>query len=354
MFEQNVLLEEVHLNNNRIEVLHNNIFNNNTKLKYVDLSNNKLTFIDLVIFKDNTNLEFANFSNNEIQFVENKAYVENCPSEYFDISYNKLNTDSLCKINCKEEPKNIAISGNSILCELRETCHSFGSFIVRLCEPKSLFFWHPVLDIFNVKTKELSKQRQSESEYFVHRSSSRWKRQDSIVSTTQKSNGFSSDHSPIATRLPFLNISKNVLNTTSSISVFTPTQSSINNKTLSDSTPSSVSFLSTIFMYSDNYTSYSEEFDFNVTSTVIPLFEFDSPLVLRESTVRGIMFIVIECSVASVLLLRKVICMRDKRRPPVTETYCSKKAPVPKFGNLRLEVDKESKLQYFITLIYGK
>jgi hypothetical protein len=65
-------------------------------------------------------------------------------------------------------------------------------------------------------------------------------------------------------------------------------------------------------------TSPPEHTEQNLT-TEVTFVEYDSPIVFRESTVRGILFIGIECLLASVLFLRKLLRPMDRNEPTVVD-----------------------------------
>ncbi|KDR16084.1 hypothetical protein L798_10098 [Zootermopsis nevadensis] len=63
----------------------------------------------------------------------------------------------------------------------------------------------------------------------------------------------------------------------------------------------------------------SDETDQNVT-TVVTLVEYNSPLVVRESTVRGFLFIGTECLLACAFILRKLLRSKDQNDSTVAST----------------------------------
>lgn len=65
-------LEDINFSNNKIRILHSEIFNKNAKLKKIDLSYNLISNLPENFLINNKNLEFLNLSNNYIiSLIEN-------------------------------------------------------------------------------------------------------------------------------------------------------------------------------------------------------------------------------------------------------------------------------------------
>jgi hypothetical protein len=294
LFKYNNNLMEIHVNRNELRFLGSQQFQYNPKLKVIHLENNKIMHIHADMFTYNRLPLYVDLNNNEIHQIRGNIFQKDCHIELVDLSKNKIGKISVCQLLCFKGTLNIDISGNPLVCgshveEALELCHNYsirneGDRNSETPRNSNMLFrgrrlYRTVLDI---KT--------------TYENNSSFPLSSTIVTSNY------SDTSAENTAPPPQEIKEEVL--INDISVVSGNESA------------TVAFVDEYQIVS---TSPPEDTKQNRT-TVVTLVEYNSPIVLRESTVRGIIFIGIECLLASVIFLRKLLCPRDMNDSTVVDT----------------------------------
>jgi hypothetical protein len=298
LFKHNNNLEEIHVNNNELTFLSSQQFKHNPKLRIVHLENNNIIYLQVDMFSYSALSLYVNLNNNEIYKIGGNVFRKGCHMKIVDLSKNKMEKNSLCRLLCFKGAVNIDVSGNPLVCgtqleEVSESCHNYSIRNGSECitgTPRNVNTFRGrrlYRTVFGKKTIPGNNSTLSLS---------------SSIATSNYSHP--SAGSPTAEETATLpqGTKQNILN--KNISVVSGNESV------------TVAFVSDYGMVSTLPSPYTKQ---NI-STEVNLVEYDSPMVLKESTVRGILFIAIECLLATVIFLRKLLCPREVNDSTVVDT----------------------------------
>jgi hypothetical protein len=297
LFKYNNNLTEVYVNGNEISFLSGQQFQHNPELKALHLEENNIIFIHADTFRYSTILLYVNLSHNEIRHIQSKIFQNNCQLKIVDLSNNKLETISSCQPHCLKEVVKIIISGNPLVCdsdleEVSELCNNYTIHISDGCDSKALGNSARVF-----RGRRLQRAVHDTSPLSENTS----RAPPSSIVTTSNSNDTSielrsaedTEKLPEGSEQKISTYGASVFSDNGSVTV-----------AIADET---------------ELTSSSDETEKNVTE-VNTLVEYDSPLVLQESTVRGFLFIGMECLLASAFVVRKLMFSKDQNNSTVADT----------------------------------
>jgi hypothetical protein len=298
LFKNNNNLTEVYVNGNEISFLSSQQFHHNPKLKAVHLEENNIMFLHADTFSYSGVLLYVNLSHNEIHHLQSKIFQKNCHLKIVDLRNNKLKTISVCQLHCLREVVKIDISGNPLVCdsdmeEFSELCSNYSIHILGTCGSRTL----------RNSTRVL-----------------RGRRLQRMVLDTKLLSENTSGSPSSATVIT--NCNDTSIGLTSAEDTETLTQGSVHTIPTYDSyvvSDNGSVTVSTVNEHKTISTSLSEETDQNLT-TVITLVEYNSSLVVRESTVRGFFLIGTECLLAAAFIVRKFLCPKDQNDSTVVDT----------------------------------
>jgi hypothetical protein len=311
LFKYNNNLLEVHVNGNELTFLSSQQFQNNPKLRVLHLENNNIMFLQADTFSYTRVPLYIDLSNNEIHQIRGNTFQKNCHIKIVGLSKNKMENISVCQLHCFRGAMKIDISGNPLICDshledVLELCHNYSirnedAFNSGNLRNSNKAFRGRRLYRTVLGMKTIS-ENNSSFPYF-----------STIV--TNKYRDTSTDF-PTAEDNAILpkEIKQTVLN--NDISVVSSNESA------------TVAFVNEYKLISTSLPEHTEQ---NLT-TEVTLVEYNSPIVLGESTVRGILFIGIECLLASAIFLRKLLCSRDINNSTVSDTTELLSKPGPNYG----------------------
>jgi hypothetical protein len=294
LFKYNNNLTEVYVNGNEISFLSSQQFQHNPELKHVHIQENSIMLLHADTFNYNRFLLYVNLSHNRIHQPQSKTFQSNCDLKLVDLSKNKLEIMSVCQLHCLSEAKKIEISGNSLVCDngmkkVPELCRKYDIRILGTCG---------------------SVNKRKSTRVF------RGKRPRRMV-------------------LNIMPLSENTNGSPSSAAVVTNNHNDVTESPFTEETgtlfhgnghktptygPHVVSDNGSVTMNKHETvpTPLPEETGQNLT-TVVTLVEYNSPLVVRESTVRGFLFIGAECLLACAFVVRKFLCSKDHNDSTVVD-----------------------------------
>jgi hypothetical protein len=288
LFKHNINLEEVHVNDNELMFLSRKQFKHNPKLRIVHLENNNMMYLQVDMLSYSALPLYVNLNKNEIYKIGDNEFRKDCHMRILDLSKNKMEKMSLCQLLCFKESVNIDISGNPLVCgthleEVPESCHNYSIRNGGECisgEPRKLNT--------TFRGRRLYRAIPGNNTFSL----------SSSIATSNYSQ--TSADSP-----------------TGEVRVTLPQETKQNDiSVVSGNESATVAFVNEYGMVS---ASPPQRIERNI-STEVTLVEYDSPMVFRESTMRGILLIAIECLVASVIFLRKLLCLRDANDSAVVDT----------------------------------
>lgn len=278
LFKYNNNLTEVYANGNEISFLTSQQFQHNPELKAVHLEENNIMFLHADTFSYSRVLLYVNLSHNKIHHLLSNTFHKNCHLKIVDLSNNNLETISVCQQHCLWEIMKIDISGNPLVCdsemeEMSELCSNHSIHILGKCGSRTL------------------------------RNSTRLPRDIKLLS--EDTSGL-----PSSTELTSTEGTKTQSQVTGHEIPTCDSYIVSNDASVTVTTMNEYEMISTLL---------SDETDQNVT-TVVTLVEYNSPLVVRESTVRGFLFIGTECLLACAFILRKLLRSKDQNDSTVAST----------------------------------
>lgn len=299
LFKHNINLEEVHANDNELTFLSSHQFKHNPKLRIVHLENNNIMYLQVDMFRYSALSLYVNLNKNEIYTIRGNVFRKDCHMRIVDLSKNKMKKMSSCQLLCFKEAVNIEISGNPLVCgthleEVPESCHNYSIRNRGECSsgtPRNL----------NTTFRGRRLYRAVLGMKAIPGYNSTFSLSSSIVTSNYSQTSADSPTAEEAATLP-QETKQKILN--SDISVVSGNESA------------TVAFVNEYGMVSASPPQHTER---NI-STEVSLVEYDSPMVFRELTMRGVLLIVIECLVASVIFLRKLLCLRDVNDSAVVDT----------------------------------
>jgi hypothetical protein len=298
LFKYNNNLMEVHVNGNELRFLSSQQFQHNPNLKFVHLENNKIMYIQADTFTSSRFLLYVNLSNNEIHQIRGNIFQKDCNIKIVDLSKNKTGNISVCQLLCFKGTLNIDISGNPLVCgshmeQAVELCHNYSIRNKGECNSGTS------RNSDRIFTRGRSYRTVLDMKTMYENNSS-FPPSSAIVTSNYSD---TSTYFPTAEdTTPPQEIKQKVL--INDISV------------VSDNESATVAFVDEHKIVSISPPEHTEQ---NRT-TDVTLVEYNSPVVLRESTVRGIIFIGMECLLASVIFLRKLLCRRNINDSTVVDT----------------------------------
>jgi len=315
LFKYNNNLTEVYVNGNELTYLNSEQFRHNPELKVLHLEDNNIVFLHADTFTYSRILLYVNFSNNEIHSLHSNIFQKNCYLKIVDLSNNKLDRISVCRQHCLNEVMKIDISGNPLICdstleEILESCRSYTIHIVGACG---------------------SGTPRNSTKVFRGKRSQRTA--SDIKNISETTNGSSS--SPVMATHNYDDTSAKI----QSVEETAVSPEEIKHTALNESNSVSSDNENVTVTFDDEYetSASSPEGSEQILTALASLVEYRSPLVLRESTVRGFLFIGIECSLAFIVVIRKFVCARNKSDSTVADAIelLSESEPSFERGNER-------------------
>lgn len=318
LFKYNNNLLEVHVNGNELRFLSSQQFQHNPKLRVVHLENNKIMHLHADMFTYSRLPLYVNLNNNEIHQIRGNIFQKNCHIKTVDVSKNKVANISVCQLLCFKGAMNIDISGNPLVCgsdveQVVELCHNYSICNEGECNSGTPRNSNTALTGRRLYRNVLGMKTISEN------------KSSFPLSTTTVTSNYNDTSADFPTaegtaKLP-QEMKQKVL--TNDISVVSGNESA------------TMAFVNEYKTVSTSPPEYTEQ---NLT-TEVTLVEYDSPTVLRESTMRGILFIGLECLLASVFFLRKLLCPSDINDSAVVDTIelLSKSGPKSEGGSSEIE-----------------
>jgi hypothetical protein len=294
LFKYNNNLMEVHINGNELRFLSSQQFQHNPKLSVVHLENNKIMYLHADTFAYSKLSLYVNLNNNEIHHIRGNIFKKDCHIKIVDLSKSNIENISVCQLLCFKGALSIDISGDPLVCgshaeQAVELCHNYSIRNEGDCNSGTTRYSDTVF-----RGRKLYRTVLDMKTMYENNSSF-------PVSSTTVTSNYSATSADIPTVgdtavLP-QDIKQKIL--TNDISV------------VSGNGSAAVALV-------DEFTPPLEHTEQNRT-TEVTLVEYNSPVVLRESTVRGIIFIGIECLLAIVFFLRKLLCPRDINESTVVD-----------------------------------
>lgn len=283
LFKYNSNLMEVHVNGNELRFLSSQQFQHNPKLRIVRLENNKIMYLQIDMFTYSRFPLYVNLNNNEIHQIRGNVFRKECDVKIVDLSKNNIENISVCQLLCLKGVLSIDISGNPLVCgshveQAVELCHNEGD--CNLGTPLNSDTVFTARGLYGT-VLDMKTMYQNSSSFPV---TSNYSATSVDFPTADDTAALSQD------------IKQKVL--TNNISVVSGNES-----------------VTAVF----GSASRLEHTEQNRT-TEVTVVEYNSPVVLRESTVRGILFIALECLLAIVIFLRKLLCPRDTNDSTVVDT----------------------------------
>jgi hypothetical protein len=315
LFKYNDNLMEVYVNGNELRFLSSKQFQHNPKLRVVRLENNKIVYLHADPFTYSRLPLYVNLNNNEIHQIRGNIFQKDCHIKILDLGKNNIGNISVCQLLCFKGALSIDISGNSLVCgshveQAVELCHNYSIRNEGECNSGTARNSNTVFTERRLYRTVLDMKTMYENNSSFPLSST-----TSIVTSN-----YSDTSADFPTAAPLQEIKQRVL--TNDISVVSGNESA------------TVAFVDEYKIVSTSPPEHTEQ---NRT-TEVTLVEYNSPVVLRELTGRGILFIGIECLLASAIFLRKLLCPRDRNDSTVVDTIelLSKSEPNSE-GNSEIE-----------------
>jgi hypothetical protein len=299
LFKYNNNLTEVLVGGNELRFLSSQQFQHNPKLRVIHLENNKIMYLQADTFTYNRLPLYVNLNNNEIHQIRGNIFQKNCHIKIVDLSKNKIGKISVCQLLCFKGAMIIDVSGNPLVCgshlvQVVELCHNYSIRNEGECNSGTPRNSNTVFTKRRLYRNVLGMETLSENNSSFPNSST--------IVTSNYSDTSADFLTAESTTTLHQEIKHKVLTNDSSV--------------VSGNENATVAFVNEYKIVSTSPPEHTEQ---NLT-TEVPRVEYDSPIVLRESTVRGILFIGIECLLASVFFLRKLLCPRDINDSAVVDT----------------------------------
>ncbi|XP_069702735.1 leucine-rich repeat transmembrane neuronal protein 2-like [Periplaneta americana] len=290
LFKHCTLLKEVILNKNKIKHISSQQFLHNPTIKIVNLGKNFIQQLHPETFNYIKDLSYLNLSDNKVLYLETDTFKNNCHLIKVDLSKNRLQTLPVCEENCLENVMLLDICDNPIVegknvQRVKQLCESNKMFLVEPCGTTSS-------EQRNNNNNIFEGQQMAQERAILH---GRFRRSYTTGTIGVKMLNESDSTSVIPS---FENSGKDI---------------NRNNSVISENEPENFtqSFLNSTITIS------LDESDQNVT---VKFIDYDSPLVLRESTVRGIFFISLECTLAGAVVLKRLLFSKEKTESNVVDT----------------------------------
>lgn len=282
LFKHNNKLAEVYVNDNELTLLNRQQFQHNPKLRIVHLENNNIMHLHVDTFSYSTVPLYVNLNNNELRQFRDNLVQKDCHTEIVDKA-------SACQFLCFKGTVHIDISGNPLVCgtHLEDDLELYHNYDVR-----NEGDWRS--GSARISTMSFRGRRLYRT-IFDNRTISENSSSYPLPSSAESSNcsAISSDFSRAEDKTAIPQEKQKVSNNDTHV--------------VSGNESAAIVSVNEYGMASASPPRRTEP---NI-STDVTLVEYDSPMVLRESTVRGILFIAIECLLASIIFLRKFMCPRN-------------------------------------------
>lgn len=281
LFMYNTNLMEVYVNGNELSFLSNEQFQHNPELKTLHLESNNIIFLHLDTFGYSKVPLYVNSSKNSIQRLQSNT---NCHMSILNVNY-KVGKDSICQTYRLGEMVTIDISGNPLFCdghqeEVAVLCCNYSTYIVRKCASGTT----------RISSAEFKGKRLQNSEL--------------VVTTLPKNaSGLTPSSAPVTSTYRATDDSPSVRDTAIHCQEINCNMSSNSSGNVTQLFGQAYQLVTTL---------PSEETAQNVTR-VVTLIQYNSSLVMSESTTRGILLIVAEITLAVAIVLRKVVYSRLKK-----------------------------------------